>query len=99
MTRHALRLPQFARDLLASPPKRGGGLNNWFYRVARVLHPYRDSNEIIELLRAATNGEPVKHGEIERAVERSRATAWKPGQAPQSVAKAAGWPPLNEEQR
>jgi hypothetical protein len=99
MTRHALTLPQFVRDLLASPPQRGGGLNLWFYRVARVLHPYRDSNEIIELLRAATAGEPVKHGEIERAVERSEATAWKPGQAPRSVTQVAAWPKLNAEQR
>ena len=68
MTRGAPMLPQFVRDLLASPPRRGQGLNLWFYRVARVLHPYRDSAEIIELLKAATAGEPVKHGEIERAV-------------------------------
>jgi len=54
-------------------------LNNWFYRVARVLHPYRPNDEIVLLLQAATAGEPVKHGEIERAVERSRATAWQPG--------------------
>ena len=61
MTKHAPTLPQFVRDLLASPPRRGDGLNLWFYRVARVLHPYRDSAEIIELLRGATAGEPVKH--------------------------------------
>ena len=48
-------LPQFVRDLLASPPHRGDGLNLWFYRVARVLHPYRDSVEIIELLRASAH--------------------------------------------
>jgi hypothetical protein len=98
MTRHALTLPQFVRDLVASPPRRGAGLNLWFYRVARVLHPYRDSGEIIELLRAATAGETVKHGEIERAVERSKTTAWKPGQAPQSVTQVAAWPKLNTEQ-
>ncbi|PWT82946.1 MAG: hypothetical protein C5B58_07315 [Acidobacteria bacterium] len=92
-------LPQFVRDLLASPPQRGEGLNNWFYRVARVLHPFRDSAEIIELLRAATAGEVVKHGEIERAVERSKATAWKPGQEPQSVRQGPAWPTLNVEQR
>jgi hypothetical protein len=85
-------------DLLASPPRRGDGLNNWFYRVARVLHPYRDPAEIIELLNAATAGEPVKHGEIERAVERSKATAWKPGRAKQRVRHAA-WPKVNAEQR
>ena len=92
-------LPQFVRDLLAAPPQRGDGLNNWFYRVARVLHPYRGSNEIIELLRAATNGEPVKHGEIERAVERSKATAWKPGQTPHNATQAATWSKVNAEQR
>jgi hypothetical protein len=98
MTRHALTLPQFVRDLLASPPQRGGGLNLWFYRVARVLHPYRDSAEIIELLRAPTAGEPVKSGEIERAVERSKATAWKPGQPFLSRPSTPAWPPINVEQ-
>ena len=56
MTRHALTLPQFVRDLLASPPRRGEGLNLWFYRIARVLHPYRDSAEIIELLASGNSG-------------------------------------------
>ncbi len=32
-------LPRFVCDLLSSPPRRGGGLNLWLYRVARVLHP------------------------------------------------------------
>jgi hypothetical protein len=99
MTRHSFTLPRFVRDLLASPPRRGGGLNLWLYRVARVLHPYRDSAEIIELLRAATAGEPVKRREIERAVARSKATAWKPGQTPRNVTQASAWPKLNAEQR
>jgi hypothetical protein len=99
MTSDALTLPQFVRDLLAAPPRRGEGLNLWFYRVARVLHPYRESAQIIELLRAATSGEPVKRGEIERAVERSKATAWKSGQSPQSILPAVAWPKLNAEQR
>jgi hypothetical protein len=97
VTRNASTLPQFVRDLLASPPERGGGLNLWLYRVARVLHPYRDSNEIINLLRAATAGEPIKHGEIERAVERSKAAAWKPGEPCRAPVPA--WPTVNQEQR
>jgi len=92
-------LPQFVRDLLSSPPRRGEGLHLWLYRVARVLHPYRDSAEIIELLRAATAGEPVKPGEIESAVERSKATAWKPGQALRGATQASAWPKVNAEQR
>ncbi|MGI8957335.1 MAG: hypothetical protein ACR2II_10540 [Chthoniobacterales bacterium] len=86
------------RDLLASPPERGGGLNNWFYRVARVLHPYRANDEISLLLQAATAGERLKPGEIERAVERSRATAWRPGQPAAGVTVPA-WPAVNQEQR
>ena len=73
-------LPAFVRDLLASPPHRGQGLNNWFFRAARVLHPFLPCEEIIDLLRAATYGEPLQPGEIKRAVERSAAFAWKPGE-------------------
>jgi hypothetical protein len=99
LTRHSLTLPQFVRDLVSSPPRRGRGLNLWFYRAARVLHPFRPPAEIIELLKAATAGEPVKHGEIERAVERSKATAWKPGQTLQSASQTSAWPKVNAEQR
>jgi hypothetical protein len=91
-------LPRFVRDMLSSPPRRGGGLNLWFYRMARVLHAFRSADEIVALLQAATAGELVKHGEIERAVERSHETAWQPGQssAPILVPK---WPAVNREQR
>jgi hypothetical protein len=91
-------LPQFVRDLLASPPHRGGGLNLWLYRAARVLHPYRTKAEIVELLGAVTAGNPVKRGEIERAVERSAAAAWQPGQ-PHVPPKQPAWPNVNTEQR
>jgi hypothetical protein len=95
MMRQNSSLPLFVQDLLGSPPHRGGGLNLWFYRVARLLHHCRDAAQIIELLRAATADEPIKHGEIERAVERSKATAWKPGQPAQNIAPASAWPKLN----
>jgi hypothetical protein len=91
-------LPQFVRDLLASPPKRGEGLNLWLFKTARVLHPYRAPGEIVQLLAAITAGEPIKHGEIERAVERSAAIAWKPGQRV-AVIRAPAWPRVNAEQR
>ena len=91
-------LPQFVRDLLASPPKRGEGLNLWLFRTARVLHPYRSAAEITRLLEAVTAGEPFKPREIERAVERSAAVAWKPGQRV-AVTHAPAWPRVNAEQR
>jgi hypothetical protein len=63
-----------------------------------VLHPYRSPAEIIQLLEAATAGEPIKHGEIERAVERSATVAWQPGQRV-AVTRPPAWPHVNAEQR
>ena len=94
----ARELPRFVRDLLACPPQRSDGLNLWLYRVARVLHPYRSTAEMVQLLAAATAGEPVKRGEIERAVERSAATAWRPGESI-ATPRAPVWPGVNAEQR
>jgi hypothetical protein len=91
------QLPRFVRDMLASPPHRGGGLHNWLFRTARLLHRYRNEAEIIELLRAATFDEPIKHREIEDAVKDSEAAASKPDQPAQSVRPA--WPKVNAEQR
>jgi len=91
-------LPRFVRDLLASPPKRGEGLHNWLFRVARVLHPYRASGEIVQLLAAITAGEPIKACEIESAVKNSAGFAWKPGQSV-AVTRAPAWPHVNAEQR
>ena len=91
------KLPDFALNLLASLPRRGGGLNIALFRAARVLHAFCTEVEIIELLRAATYGEPIKPGEIERAVERSKSCAYVPGQPSQNVAPA--WPELNVQKR
>ena len=38
-------LPQFVRDMLASPPRAGEGVNLYLFRMARVLHPYRSETE------------------------------------------------------
>lgn len=95
---HGKQLPRFVRDLLSSPPRRGGGLHNWFFRTARVLHPFRSREEIIDLLRAATLGEPVKSGEIESAVDAAAACAWIPGSAtPTKV--TSPWPALDAARR
>jgi hypothetical protein len=91
-------LPQFARDLVASPPRRGQGLDLFFFRAARVLHAYRSPEEIVELLRAVTAGEPVRRGEIERAVERSKACAYRPGQ-PLLYPLQSPWQKFNPEKR
>jgi hypothetical protein len=90
--------PRFVYDLLAAMPGRGGGLHPWLFRVARLFHPYRNESEIINLLRAATFGEPVKPGEIESAVARSKAVAWAPGQSSR-VVPAPAWPAVDRKVR
>jgi hypothetical protein len=93
------QLPQFVRDLLASPPRRGDGLNLWFFRVSRYLHPFREQDEIINLLQAATDGEPIKRSEIERAVTRSKSCAWQPGQPVRAQEHVSPWPQINTDRR
>ena len=92
-------LPRFVRDLLSAPPQRGGGLHNWLFRTARVLHPFRSREEIIDLLRAATNGEQVKSGEIESAVDSSAGCAWIPGATAMPFKKTSPWPTLDRTKR
>jgi hypothetical protein len=73
-------LPQFLRDMIASPPSAGNGLHKWLYRVARQLHAHRDEQTIVDLLTAASDGcgRHVPQSEIVAAVESARATAWQP---------------------
>jgi hypothetical protein len=82
------------------PPKVGEGVNRYCFCLARVLHPYRDEHEIIETLRALTAncGRTVTEKEIQRAVERSKACAWMPGET-NPVRYAPPWPSVDQEQR
>jgi len=93
-------LPQFIRDLLASPPQRAenGGLHSWIFRIARLLHPYRGEVEIIDILRAVTSDQYVKPNEIEDAVRNSKGMEWRPG-TPNRVDRKPLWPKINQEQR
>jgi len=102
-------LPRFVRDLLASAPPAGQGVNLWLYRTACVLHPFRERHEIRDLLRAGTAGcgRDVSETEITRAVERSAAHAWQPGSGNRvrpahhaaTLQARYAWPSLNEECR
>ena len=95
-------LPQFVRDLIASAPRAGEGVNPWLYQVARVLHPYRSEAEIYAILRRATAdcGRIVTEKEILRAIENSKKAAWTPGSSPSPGRSARPpWPRVNEEQR
>jgi len=92
------QLPQFVRDLLASPPAIGNGVNAWLFRVARVMHPYRDHGEIVATLAASLANQPVAMLDIERAVKNSKDAAWSPD-APLSAYRPQSWPAINLEQR
>jgi hypothetical protein len=76
----ASTLPKFVRRMLENLPQRGEGLHNELFRVARVLHPFRSEEEIIELLRRHTRAEEIETGEIEEAVRNSLKYAWRPGE-------------------
>ena len=89
-------LPPFIRDQLASPPKRGEGLHNWIFRIARQLHWHRSEDEIVRLLADVLQASAVQHGEIESAVRNSKASAWKPGRS-MTFASGKKWPELDPE--
>jgi len=87
-------LPQFLRDMIASPPRAGDGVHSWLFRVARQLHD-RDEQDIFKLLTVALEdcGRRVPDREIREAVHNSKAVAWQPenGCEPVRVAQPA-WP-------
>ena len=83
-------LPQWARDILGATPSRGGGLNRWFLKAAIALRRCgRTEHDIQAALEAATADQPVRHGEIERAVRRSAEFMSEPGRP--APASARDW--------
>jgi hypothetical protein len=74
-------LPAFLRDLIASFPRAGDGVNLYLFKLARYLHALRTEDEIFALLRAASEGcgRPVDDKEIRRAIQNSKPVAWQPG--------------------
>ncbi|MFZ0828835.1 MAG: hypothetical protein WAO02_15570 [Verrucomicrobiia bacterium] len=94
-------LPQFLRDLLASPPRHGEGVHLWLFRVARQLHPhYPDKGELAKLLSIAVAGcgRAVSRREIEGAITNSANCAWQPDFQKATISRASGWPKSNPEQ-
>lgn len=94
-------LPPFVHDLLATPPRAGGGVHVWLYRVARQLHAHLPAGEIVSLLesRVANCGRYVPRSEIVEAVQNSLACAWQPSQIEIRNPAAKKWPGVKREQR
>ena len=94
-------LPQFIRDLLASPPRHGDGVHLWLFRVARQLHVhYQDKEELAKLLTAAVAGcgRAVSRREILDAITNSAACAWQPDAQNIPASRTIAWPKPNQEQ-
>ena len=94
-------LPQFLRDLLASPPRHGEGVHLWLFRVARQLHShYQDKQELAKLLAAAVAGcgRAVSRSEIEEAINNSANCAWRPDFQKSTGSCSPIWPKPNLEQ-
>jgi hypothetical protein len=92
-------LPRFIQDIIsAGPPRAGTGVNLWLFKLARLLHAFRSTNEIADVLRASTFncGRPVTETEISRAITNSRSCAWQPGEQNPATARAHAWPELNK---
>jgi hypothetical protein len=90
-------LPQWAADILATPPSAGEGFHLWLFRAARALWKCgRNANDIREILEnaAATCGRRVSAQEISDAIKNSCARAF---QSPS--AQYHPWPIVNHEQR
>jgi hypothetical protein len=86
---------------MAAPPRHGEGVHNYLFRLARVLHPLRNEQEIIELLQVLTAecGRLVPQREILDAVRNAGRMAWTPSVTKTSIASHARWPAVNQEQR
>ena len=90
-------LPTWARDIVCNPPPRGDGLNHWLMRACLALRRCgRTEREILAELPILTAGEAIKHGEIERAVTRSKEYFDNNGD---NMPRAEKWPALDKEAR
>lgn len=86
-------LPTWVADILAATPRRGQGLNQWLFTAAIALRRAgRAELDIETALRVATADQPIRRGEIERAVKRSaQYMSDEPSPRPQRT-----WPAANE---
>jgi hypothetical protein len=94
---HNIRLPRWAADIIANPPRSGQGVHFWLFRAARALWRCgRNESEIQAILEngATTCGRRVTRREVEDAVKNSERGAFQLASSRQTP-----WPSLNIEQR
>jgi hypothetical protein len=94
---HNIRLPRWAADIIANPPRSGQGFHFWLFRAACALWKCgRKEHEIAAILEnaATTCGRRVTRREVEDAVRNSERSAFQLASSRQSP-----WPSLNTQQR
>jgi hypothetical protein len=96
-TNRTIRLPRWAADIVANPPRSGEGFHLWLFRAALALRKCsRTEDEIYAVLEnaAATCGRHVQQREIQEAIRNSYATGLRP-----ATLRRRSWPAINHEQR
>lgn len=91
-------LPQWARDIISSPPPAGGGFHGWIFRAAKALSRCgRDEYDIRAILETAATGcgRRVPPREIEDAVKNGILSADR--RQPSAAAKP--WPEIDHAAR
>jgi hypothetical protein len=85
---------------LGSPPKAGGGVHAWLFRVSRQLHAHLPAPDIARLLedRLRGCGRPVPRREIVAAVGNSLVCAWQP-KCGGPAARVSQWPAVDTARR
>jgi hypothetical protein len=94
-------LPSWLHDLISSPPQHGQGVHTWLFRVARQMHHHRSEEDIVSLLRAATQdcGRPLPDRELREAVRDARQCAWQPGRPPKAPTIRPRWSERDDARR
>jgi hypothetical protein len=94
------KLPRFIQEMILNPPRAGQGVNNYLFRLARLLHAFYDDHIIAKILWAATRdcGRVVGDREIFRAIENSKPYSWQPG-VPSAWAGMPKWPEIDWDKR
>ena len=98
-------LHPYVQTVITNIPRAGEGVNNWLYRVARLLHASHGPQDIFAFLKSSTNscGRAVSDYEISRAITNSAATAptinGQKCDLPKGRYLPKPWPNLNRERR
>lgn len=79
MSKASGELPRFLLDLLSACPRSGGGVHSWLFTTSRQLWAHRSRAEQIALLSSACAdcGRDVPAREVEAAIDRAQACAWR----------------------